>query len=104
MWLPEHSDLRTSSPSASPQCLQLGGPDPRSSIAANTAALIRTDVSARWNLGMPAEMAIALTLAAAPHEPGNDGCQVVRVDGLWHVDLKPSQQRQVCVVLLDERG
>ena len=28
----------------------------------------------------------------------------MRVDGLWHVDLKPSQQRQVCVVLLDERG
>jgi hypothetical protein len=43
-------------------------------------------------------------LAAAPREPGNDGCQVVRVDELWHVDLKPSQQRQVCVLLLDERG
>jgi hypothetical protein len=47
---------------------------------------------------------VVLKLAAAPREPGNDGCQVVRIDGLWHVDLKPSQQRQVCVVLLDERG
>ena len=53
---------------------------------------------------MPTELPIHLKLAAAPREPGNDGCQVVRVDGLWHVDLKPSQQRQVCVVLLDERG
>ena len=58
----------------------------------------------RWNLGMPAELPIDLKLATAPREPGNDGCQVVRVDGLGHVDLKPSQQRQACVVLLDERG
>ena len=28
----------------------------------------------------------------------------MRVNGLWHVDLKPSQQRQVSVVLLDECG
>jgi hypothetical protein len=58
----------------------------------------------RWNLGISAELPIHLKLAAVPREPGNDGCQVVRVDGLWHVDLKPSQQRQVCVVLLDEGG
>jgi hypothetical protein len=28
-----------------------------------------------------------LKLATAPRKPGDDGCQVVRVDGLWHVDL-----------------
>ena len=50
------------------------------------------------------ELRIHLTLAGAPREPGNDRSQVVRVDGLGQVDLKPSQQRQVCVVLLDERG
>ena len=58
----------------------------------------------RWNLGMPRHCQSSSSQPAAAREPGNDGCQVVRVDGLWHVDLEPSQQRQVCVVLLDERG
>jgi hypothetical protein len=57
----------------------------------------------RWNLA-PTELPIHLTLATAPRKPGDDGCQVVRVDGFWHVDLKPSQQRQVCLVFLNERG
>ena len=46
---------------------------------------------------MPTELPIHLKLAPAPRKPGDDGCQVVRVDGLWHVDLKPSQQRQACL-------
>jgi hypothetical protein len=58
----------------------------------------------RWNLGTPRHCQSSSSQPAAAREPGNDGCQVVRVDGLWHVDLEPSQQRQVCVVLLDERG
>ena len=45
-----------------------------------------------------------LILAAAPREAGDYKCKVVRVDRLGHVDLKPRQQRQACVVLLDERG
>jgi hypothetical protein len=43
-------------------------------------------------------------LAGAPRQSGNDRGQFERVDGLGQVDLKASQQRQVCVVLLDERG
>lgn len=53
----------------------------------------------RWNSGDATES----SEPAAPREPGNDRCQVVWVDGLWHVDLEPSQQRQACVVFLDER-
>jgi hypothetical protein len=53
---------------------------------------------------VPTELPIHLTLATAPRKPGDDGCQVVWLDGLWHMDLKPSQQRQVCLVFLNERG
>lgn len=35
---------------------------------------------------------VDLPLAAAAREPGDDRCQVVRIDGLRKVDLKSSQQ------------
>jgi hypothetical protein len=34
---------------------------------------------------------ISTSSSAVSREPGNDGYQLVRIDGLWHVDLEPSQ-------------
>jgi hypothetical protein len=61
------------------------------------AILRKTATSARGAgelMGRTADSGTTIHLRlepAAASELRNDGCQVVWVDGLWHVDLKPSQ-------------
>jgi hypothetical protein len=52
----------------------------------------------------PKHQHLSTQLAGADGEPGDNGCQVVRIDRLGQVELKPGRQRQVCVVFLDERA